>query len=190
MKSKQIVEVALNYFSYYGYKGTTLTKIAESVGIKTPSLYAHFKSKQDIFFACLSYSLENDYNFLKNSLIVNKMETPKQTLYNLLINYDKRVHDNTISMFCLRMLYLPPNYFESQLIEETNKRLENMRKLLDPVFKEAYDRNDLKVEVDEAVEAYLCLFDGLVIELLYTNRESFQYRLEASWHVFSHGLFL
>jgi AcrR family transcriptional regulator len=185
----RIREVALFFFSQYGYKSTTLAMIAKEVGIKTPSVYAHFNSKQELFFSCLSYALENDLSFFQAYLTKQKEIPTEQVLYQLLVDYERWVSENPIPMFCLRMLYLPPHYFAEQLIQETNERIEKLRELLHPLFKKAKEEEELTIGVDEAIEAYLCLFDGLIIELLYTGSERFHSRLKASWQVFSVGLF-
>ena len=44
----RILEEALRLFSEKGYDGTSVESIAEAVGIKAPSLYKHFKGKEDI----------------------------------------------------------------------------------------------------------------------------------------------
>lgn len=46
---KIILEEALNLFATQGYDAVTVADIAQAVGIKAPSLYKHYKSKQDIF---------------------------------------------------------------------------------------------------------------------------------------------
>ena len=48
---KKILDVALDLFSKKGYGNVYVGQIAEGVGIKAPSLYKHYKSKQDIFEA-------------------------------------------------------------------------------------------------------------------------------------------
>lgn len=54
MNTKQkILDVALTLFSEKGYGNVFVGHIAEGVGIKAPSLYKHYKSKQDIFDAIL-----------------------------------------------------------------------------------------------------------------------------------------
>lgn len=50
---KKILDVALTLFSEKGYGNVFVGQIAEGVGIKAPSLYKHYKSKQDIFEAIL-----------------------------------------------------------------------------------------------------------------------------------------
>lgn len=51
-KQKILVE-ALTLFSEKGYSAVYVGKIAEAVGIKAPSLYKHYKSKQEIFSSCV-----------------------------------------------------------------------------------------------------------------------------------------
>lgn len=52
MHTKQrILREALRSFSQKGYDAVSVEQIANAVGIKAPSLYKHYKSKQDIFNA-------------------------------------------------------------------------------------------------------------------------------------------
>lgn len=54
MTTKQkILKEALNLFSEKGYNAVYVGDIAQAVGIKAPSLYKHYKSKQEIFLAIL-----------------------------------------------------------------------------------------------------------------------------------------
>ena len=45
---EKILETALTLFAKNGYDGTSVEQIAQDVGIKAPSLYKHFKGKEDI----------------------------------------------------------------------------------------------------------------------------------------------
>lgn len=47
----KILEKALELFSAYGYDSVSVSEIAKAVGIKAPSLYNHYPSKQAIFDA-------------------------------------------------------------------------------------------------------------------------------------------
>lgn len=58
---KKILDVALTLFSEKGYGNVYVGQIAEGVGIKAPSLYKHYKSKQDIFDAIIE-EMRNRYN--------------------------------------------------------------------------------------------------------------------------------
>lgn len=54
LTKERILDEALTLFSQYGYDAVSVAKIADAVGIKPPSLYKHFKSKEDIFNAILA----------------------------------------------------------------------------------------------------------------------------------------
>lgn len=54
MTTKQkILNEALSLFAEKGYSAVYVGEIAEAVGIKTPSLYKHYKNKNDIFNSCV-----------------------------------------------------------------------------------------------------------------------------------------
>ena len=57
METKErILEEALSLFSKKGFKAVTVEEIAQKVGIKAPSLYKHYKGKNDIFSALIDRS--------------------------------------------------------------------------------------------------------------------------------------
>ncbi|MCR5763340.1 MAG: TetR/AcrR family transcriptional regulator [Treponema sp.] len=45
---EKILEAALTLFSEQGYDGTSVEQIASAIGVKAPSLYKHYKGKEDI----------------------------------------------------------------------------------------------------------------------------------------------
>lgn len=55
MSSKKIRDVALSHFANFGYEGASLSKIAEGVGIKKPTIYSHYKGKDDLFLSVVHY---------------------------------------------------------------------------------------------------------------------------------------
>ena len=67
---KKILDVALTLFSEKGYGNVYVGQIAEGVGIKAPSLYKHYKSKQDIFNAIL-VEMRERYNQKATDLNLN-----------------------------------------------------------------------------------------------------------------------
>lgn len=55
---QEILETALDLFSVKGYEATSISQIAEAVGIRKASLYSHFGSKQEILDALVQEVLE------------------------------------------------------------------------------------------------------------------------------------
>jgi AcrR family transcriptional regulator len=67
---KKILDAALTLFSEKGYANVFVAEIAEAVGIKAPSLYKHYKSKQDIFNAILD-EMKSSYDRQASMLNLN-----------------------------------------------------------------------------------------------------------------------
>ena len=57
---EKILDAALTLFAENGYDGTSVEQIANIVGIKAPSLYKHYKGKEDILNALID-SAETRY---------------------------------------------------------------------------------------------------------------------------------
>lgn len=55
---EQIMEVAGELFSQFGYLGVAMSKIARSLGITKAALYYHFESKSDLYIETLEQSLD------------------------------------------------------------------------------------------------------------------------------------
>lgn len=71
---EKILNEALRLFSEKGYSDVYVGDIAEAVGIKAPSLYKHFKGKQEIFDSCVEKFYER-MTQVRNSLMLP--ETPE-----------------------------------------------------------------------------------------------------------------
>jgi AcrR family transcriptional regulator len=54
----QILGVAKNQFSQYGYDRVTIDDLGEAIGVTGPSLYRHFGSKLEILVTLMDYVLE------------------------------------------------------------------------------------------------------------------------------------
>lgn len=189
MTANRIKAIALSHFARYGYEGTSLSNIANDVGIKKPSIYAHFKGKEDLYFACLEEALQKDIQYFQQYTNQNKNTPFKEVLLKLLNNYSNRLKESEEAMFWVRTSYFPPDAFRGQIVIKANQYIATTGELLYPLFKKAHQHGILQdIEVEEALEAYLCLMDGLMVELLYAGFNRFEVRLAASWKVFWNGI--
>ena len=55
---QEILNAALDLFSVQGFEATSISQIANAVGIRKASLYSHFENKQDILDALIKEVLE------------------------------------------------------------------------------------------------------------------------------------
>ena len=105
-KRKEILEAALELFSVQGYEATSISRIADAVGIRKASLYSHFESKQEILDELIKTTLEeygkhsvfaradwNDPDFIKDK----KDMTADDALRMILFHIRYILHDKTTS---------------------------------------------------------------------------------------------
>lgn len=189
MTANRIKAIALSHFARFGYEGTSLANIAQDVGIKKPSIYAHFKGKEELYFTCLEEALQKDIQYFQQYTAQIEQDSFADILLNLLTGYAHRFQESEEAMFWLRTSYFPPDAFREQIVIKANNHIEHIGQLLFPLFEQANEEGLLQnIETRDALEAYLCLLDGLMVELLYAGFDRFEVRLAASWKVFWRGL--
>lgn len=189
MTKDKIKKIAISNFARYGFKGASLEKIAQEVGIKKPSIYSHFKNKEDLYINCLEEVILMDYFFVDKYLHETKEQSLEIKLKHFLISYKKRAEENDEVMFWIRSLYFPPRELEEKSIERTNEYIFKIKKLFEDIFEEEILKDKLhKYNAEELAEAYLCIFDGCMLELFYTGDSGFNLRLNSIWKVFWRGI--
>lgn len=80
---QEILEAALELFSVQGFEATSISKLADAVGIRKASLYSHFESKQAILDALVRDVLtqyEAHSIFAGQEDVLPAGDTPAQTL--------------------------------------------------------------------------------------------------------------
>ena len=99
MTTKQkILKEALNLFAEKGYSAVYVGEIAEAVGIKAPSLYKHYKSKQDIFNAILE-EMKKGYDRQAVALKMDGSNAEVDANIFLAVSEDQLVQMGT-TLFC------------------------------------------------------------------------------------------
>lgn len=89
---EKILYAALKNFLIIGIDQTSLNSIAESVNIKKPSIYYHFKSKDDLVNQCVQNVLDDLEHRLEISL--TKSEHPRaqlEDLYECMIEFHQNL---------------------------------------------------------------------------------------------------
>ncbi len=90
MKKDEIINVARNLFTEYGYKKVSMDEIAREANVTKKTIYTYFKDKEDLFRYFLLeeiQKMEDIINEIKNKNL-NVIETVHQTIYEL-IKYRK-----------------------------------------------------------------------------------------------------
>lgn len=94
---QRILKEALTLFAKKGYEAVSVAQIADAVGIKAPSLYKHYKSKQDIFDAILAEMAER-YEKQAASMQMNGVEANQDIALFLKVS-EKQLIDMAKQLF-------------------------------------------------------------------------------------------
>lgn len=116
----RILDEALTLFSENGYDGTSVEQIAEKVGIKAPSLYKHFKGKEDILNAIID-NAEAHYeeSFGSEKHIGRLPESKEQFLRAAMEKISFTLHDPMIRKI---RKFLVQEQFRSERLAEITTR--------------------------------------------------------------------
>lgn len=190
LKSNEIKEAALKYFTIHGYEGASLSQIAEEVGMKKQSIYAHFKGKDDLFLQVLRDAKETELSSKLQYFSKVDSKNPEKDLYGFLQLVIDLFQKNEHIKFWLRMSFFPPAHLEKEIGQEVIDIEEKVQAILECKFQD-WINAQLIVE-DEAITptyAFLGVVDSILLELVYGNDEKrLNDKLSASWKVFWRGI--
>lgn len=122
-KKEEIIYATLDLASEYGLKSLSMSQIAEKVGIKKPSLYNHFESKEELIKEMYKLIREKS----KESIPLKKIEgSKKEIINNLVLNYKKMVNNESLIKF-YKVIYSERTTNKEAaniMVEETKKMIE------------------------------------------------------------------
>ncbi|MFS0788367.1 TetR/AcrR family transcriptional regulator [Shouchella sp. 1P09AA] len=187
---EKIKKESLELFALLGYEGTSMANIAENVGIKKPSLYAHYKNKESLFLD-LVMDMSTDYvKFIEESLDQGNVGIEKQ-LYKAFLTY---VHDWTQddagNQFYSRFLQYPPQPLAKQLTDTLGETERKVRGLLTELMRDGQQKGILTNELGAETMAYtyFALIEGLVTEVVFYAPEDIIEQAKKSWKVYWRGI--
>ena len=146
---ERILYAALDLFAEKGYDGVGVDLIAENAGLKGPSLYRHYKGKEDIFNSLIDLVMshyEEGFGLKKkpgefpksmDELIENAMEKIKFTMHDDIVRKTRRI--------------LAMEQFRSKRMAELTSRyhLENLQQMYTEMFAGLMEKGILKKDNPE-----------------------------------------
>ncbi|KAB8126580.1 TetR/AcrR family transcriptional regulator [Gracilibacillus oryzae] len=188
MSSQAIKQEALNLFALHGYEGTSLADIAEQVGIKKQSIYAHFKGKDDLFIQVLKETFADEIKREKEYLKANASHTLKELLWESLQNFTSRFHHDNRLKFWLRNTSIPPYHLYNEVITYLYKYIDQVDQLYLDRFQHAFNEGEIEQDPAIAAMAYSSLVDAIGVELIYGDEMRTNRKLHASWQIYWLGV--
>ena len=168
----KILEKALELFSANGYDSVSVGEIARAVGIKAPSIYNHYPSKQAIFDAIVKETAERYEKFTNDiDIHVQNADADTDVFSNIteefLIQKVRSIflyslHDNAISRF-RRMMTI--EQFRSAELSElyTNRYVKRLVDYHSGIFKNLISNGEI---IDENTETLALMYVSPILTLL------------------------
>lgn len=169
-KKQEIIEAAFELFCEKGYH-LSLSEIANAVGIKTPSLYSHFKSKDEILEQMIHEEIYRYYQLLEEKIKEIKPMKIKDVMKNLFLFFLDYFSEYKRLRFWRTIPLIPNDQLRntsSRLIKDKDNKYKQQ---LRAYFMKGVSDGDLNPDVTEStLHLYLCMIQGVLdAMLLYPN---------------------
>lgn len=182
MSAEEIRKSALKCFSQYGYEGTSLSMITAEIGMKKQSIYAHFKSKEDIYTSVLNLVIQDEEEFLDDYFSRN-YDSAAECLNNFLtIIKERYISHNEYNMkFIIGVSYMPPEKLAPVVNAKCNSYFDKIAtKVVEVISKFSND----ETQKEKKMLAFTTILVGLFSALMYRDIEVYEKRQQACWELF------
>lgn len=182
--AQKVCAIAVAQFAEHGYDAASLNDIAAAAGMRKPSLYAHFSSKDDLFEAVFERAVEAERLYVEQCFAQCDDALPGAGYAHCL---GERYQQSAHLRFLLRTAFFPP----AALRPIISAGFEGYLARLGEVFEQALGTCLPQVPVARRgvyVDAYLGVVDSLNVELIYAGPQAYARRLRAMWVVFGDAL--
>ncbi len=152
---EKILDAALTLFAEKGYDGTSVEQIANIVGIKAPSLYKHYKGKEDILNALID-SAEARYEelFGSENNIGNLPQSREEFIKATMERISFTMRDPIIRK--TRMLLVQEQFRNERISEVTTRhQLDGIQRMFAKIIKGMMDEGLVKNDDPDLLAAEL-----------------------------------
>ena len=156
MSTKQkILDEALTLFAEKGYDGTGVDLIAERVGIKGPSLYKHYKGKEEILNALIDAAEERYEEYFGSEKHIGKLPQSREEFIKVTMErISFTMRDPVIRK--TRMLLVQEQFRNERISEVTTRhQLDGIQRMFAKIIKGMMDEGIVKNDDPELLAVEL-----------------------------------
>lgn len=189
--AERLRDEARALFAERGYSGASLGEICARVGIRKPSVYNHYASKEALFLDLLRRSLE-DWGAaspppsLDGGPLRERLELHLRTLVNFAV---ERPH---AAALCRVAVSQVGDDLERKVRDLLRTQRGEYQRHCEELFRGAVDRGEvIDVHVDALVYGWLTFVDGVLSHQLFgfgRRRQEFLDHLDALWQLYWRGI--
>ena len=184
MSTKQrILDEALTLFAENGYDGTGVDLIAERVGIKGPSLYKHYKGKEEILNALIDAAEERYEEYFGSEKHIGKLPQSREEFIKVTMErISFTMRDPVIRK--MRMLLVQEQFRNERISEVTTRhQLDGIQSMFAKIIKGMMDEGIVKNDDPELLAVELTA--PAVLQIARSDRQP-QYEEECMEYIEKH----
>ena len=183
MTASRLQEAALARFAMQGFDATSMNEIASDVGIKKPSVYAHFRSKDELLLSLIPLVIKAELDCAR--AILRGGEDTRQQLLAYLEGIQERFEGSHRGRFWLRLLFSPPFSLYDDIMEPMHVFMGEFENHVKKILQNSpLVPNANGLDVDVLAATFMGMNDSLQSELLFGGAKKYKRRLAAIWMVF------
>jgi AcrR family transcriptional regulator len=150
-RRRELTREAARLFAEKGYHGAALSEIADALGVKAPSLYAHVTSKQDILYAIMREGAEAFHGALD--------AVPEDVAVVERIRLALRAHLRVVGeQLDLATVFVREwRHLEGERRDEILRERRRYEQRFRDLFREGRELGELRTDLDDATAALLTL---------------------------------
>lgn len=165
-----------------------MTEIATDVGIKKPSIYAHFRNKDELYLSLIPLMIEAELAHASEAF--QGGSTLKKQILAYLQGIEGRFNASYRVQFWIRAFYTPPSHLHDVVVVPMNVFMDDFEGLLKRAFKRAPPAlMSGQLSADSLAVACLGIIDSLQVDFFYGGAAKYKRRLKALWTVFELAAF-
>ncbi|MDR1167094.1 MAG: TetR/AcrR family transcriptional regulator [Deltaproteobacteria bacterium] len=170
---------ALDLFARDSYEGVSMSRVAKGSGVKKSTIYAHFTGKENLYLSLLGPCQSREESFARDLLA--RPGDVWSNLYEYLKSFIARFELNPPHLkFIVRSRYAPPEPFQAEVREITQKHYQRMEKAVVA----ALERTPLDDwSPRDLAKAFMGVADSLWGCLL-SDRDEAPSRFKSLWRLF------
>ena len=152
---EKILDAALTLFAENGYDGTSVEQIAKAVGIKAPSLYKHYKGKEEILNALIDSAEIRYEEMFGSERNIGKIPESREEFINMTMGkISFTMRDPVIRK---TRMFLVQEQFRNQRTSEvtTRHQLDGIQGMFAKILKGMMDKGLVKRDDSELLSAEL-----------------------------------
>ncbi|SIO05278.1 transcriptional regulator, TetR family [Carnobacterium alterfunditum] len=177
---KKIIDATFGLFAEKGME-FSLNEVANIVGIKKASIYAHFPSKEELLYQLFNQEIEEYF-----TVVESQSKSLKEFFLGILNYYNS---SRKKLLFWKRLLLFPPDTMDSEIRQKIIDLSEQRFKKVKELISSSSSPNDNKEQNDDLLTVmFLSVIHGLLSSEIIYSKLNIKSSYEKEWKILENML--